>query len=200
MKGKAIAVGELVRELKKDAITFRRSGGGVTISGGEPLVQAEFLLELLKACKEQGWHTAMETTGLARESVIERVFPWVDLVLLDIKAIAPDIHKANTGVSNEIILENSIAISNIAPTVVRVPTIPGVNSTISEYRAICSHVKSMNGVDTIHILPYHTYGVNKYGLIGKEYPLTEVPPLTKDEIANLKKLVEDEGFKCVIGG
>jgi pyruvate formate lyase activating enzyme len=200
MKGKRMTVAELVKELKKDAITFRRSGGGVTVSGGEPLVQADFLAELLKACKEQGWHTAMETTGLASDGVIERVFQWVDLVLLDIKAMDPVVHKANTGVSNEIILKNSIAISNIAPTVVRVPTIPGVNATEGEFRAICAHAKAMKGVGTIHILPYHTYGENKYGLMGKEYVFKDVPALTKEEIAGLQKLVEGEGFKCVIGG
>lgn len=200
MKGKRMTVSELVRELKKDAGLFRRSKGGITVSGGEPLVQASFLTELLKACKEQGWHTAMETTGLASEAVIEQVFPWVDMALLDIKAMDPAAHRANTGVSNDIILKNSIAISGISPTVVRVPTIPGVNATESEFRAICAHVKTMKGVGTIHILPYHTYGENKYGLMGKEYQFKETPSLTKEEIAGLQRLVEGEGFKCVIGG
>jgi pyruvate formate lyase activating enzyme len=81
-----------------------------------------------------------------------------------------------------------------------VPTIPGVNATAGEYKAICDHVKAMRGVDTIHLLPYHTYGENKYGLIGEEYPMKDVPSLSKDEIASLKKLVEAEDFNCIIGG
>jgi pyruvate formate lyase activating enzyme len=200
MKGKTFSVEQLVRELKKDAVTFRRSGGGVTMSGGEPLVQPDFLVELLKGCKEQGWHTAIETTGLAGHDVIERIFPWVDLALLDIKAMDPSIHKEYTGVPNETILKNSILISNITRTVVRVPTVPGVNASKGEYRAICAHVRTMRDVSTIHILPYHTYGENKYGLLGTEYPMKETPSLSKYEIAELKKLVEDEGFNCVIGG
>ncbi|MDR1649764.1 MAG: glycyl-radical enzyme activating protein [Synergistaceae bacterium] len=200
IKGKEMTVEQLVKELKKDSITFRRSNGGITLSGGEPLMQSDFAAELLKACKEQGWHTAMETTGLASEESLNKVFPWVDLVLLDIKAFDPAIHKKYTGVSNEVILKNSIIISNITSAVVRIPTVRGVNATVSEYEAICGHVKKMNGVDTIHILPYHTYGENKYSLLGEKYPLKDLTSLSKEEIESLKKVVESAGFKCVIGG
>ena len=200
IKGKEMTAGQLVKELKKDAITFRRSGGGVTLSGGEPLAQSDFAVELLKACKEQGWHTAMETTGLASDDVLKKVFPWVDLVLLDIKAFDSNVHKKYTGLSNDVILKNSVIISDIAPTVVRIPTVPGVNASAGEYEAICAHVKKMNGVDTIHILPYHTYGENKYSLLGEEYPMKGLACLSKEEIESLKKTVEAEGFKCVIGG
>ena len=203
IKGKEMTVEQLVKELKKDAITFRRSNGGITLSGGEPLVQSDFAVEVLKACKEQGWHTAMETTGLASEEVIRKVFPWIDLVLLDIKAFDPAIHKEYTGVSNEVILKNSILISNIAPVVVRIPTVPGVNASVNEYEAICAHVRKMNGVDTLHILPYHTYGENKYALLGKQYALKDLTLtkfLSKEAIESLKNVVENAGFKCVIGG
>jgi pyruvate formate lyase activating enzyme len=200
VKGKEMTVEQLIKELKKDAITFRRSKGGVTLSGGEPLVQSEFAVELLKACKEQGWHTAMETTGLASESVIEKVFPWVDLALLDIKAFDGKVHEEYTGVSNEVILKNSIMISNITSTVVRIPTVPGFNASREEYERMCGHVKKMNGVSTIHILPYHTYGENKYALLGEKYPMKETHYLSKEEIASLKEVVENEGFNCVIGG
>jgi pyruvate formate lyase activating enzyme len=200
IKGREMTVEQLVKELKKDAITFRRSSGGITLSGGEPLVQGDFAAELLKACKEQGWHTAMETTGLASEETLNKVFPWVDLVLLDIKAFDSAIHKKYTGVPNEVILKNSIIISNITSVVVRIPTVRGVNASVSEYEAICGHVKKMNGVDTIHILPYHTYGENKYSLLGEKYPMKDLTSLSKEEIESLKKVVEAAGFKCVTGG
>lgn len=200
LKGKTVSVTHLIEELKKDAITFRRSGGGITFSGGEPLVQREFLLEALKACKSQGWHTAIETTGYAPAKVIEEIFPWVDLVLLDIKCIDDAKHKKNTGVSNDLILKNSILLSQISPTVVRVPTIPNVNASRDEFSAICAHARRMHGVETIHILPYHTYGENKYELLGKKYAMTDVRSLVKEEIGELERIVEDAGFKCVIGG
>lgn len=200
LKGRRMTVEQLIRELKKDAITFRRSGGGITFSGGEPLLQHEFLVEMLKACKAQGWHTAMETTGYAPREVVETIFPWVDMVLLDIKAMDEKIHKKYTGVSNELILGNAILISNIAPTVIRIPTIPGVNATKEEFSAICRHAKAMRGVETIHLLPYHTYGENKYGLLGEEYPMRDAPSLTQDEIDDLKGIVEREGLLCAIGG
>ena len=93
LKGKKMTVEQVIKELKKDAIVYRRSGGGITLSGGEPLVQSEFAKELLKACKAQGWHTAIETTAYANTETIEEVFPYIDLALMDIKSINSEMHK-----------------------------------------------------------------------------------------------------------
>jgi len=200
LKGAKMTVQQVILEFKKDATNYRRSGGGITISGGEPLVQSDFTLELLKASKEQGWTTAIETTACAESKVIEKVFPYVDLALMDIKSMDPEVHKKFTGVSNELILKNAPRVAEITKMVVRVPVIPGVNAAKEDISAICRFVKTLRGVETIHLLPYHTYGENKYELLGREYLMKDVRPLNPEEIQALKAVVEGQGFKCVIGG
>lgn len=201
IKGKRMDVQQVIKELKKDATNYRRSGGGITISGGEPMVQHTFATELLKACKAQGWHTAIETTGYTdSQKVIEKMFPYIDLVLMDIKSTNEEIHKKFTGVSNDLILSNAPKIAEIAKTVIRVPTIPEVNATAEDIQSICDFAKTLTGVETIHLLPYHTYGENKYDLLGKDYLMKEIKSLTKDEINDLKLIVEQNGFRCIIGG
>lgn len=200
VKGRKMTVEQIVKELKKDATNYRRSGGGITLSGGEPLVQSDFAKEIFKACKAQGWHTAIETTGYAKPETIEEVFPYIDLALMDIKNINSDIHKQYTGVSNEIILENAKKISEITQMVVRVPLIPEFNSSEKSILEICEFVKTLNNIDTVHLLPYHTYGENKYELLGRDYLMEKSISLNSDEIENLQKIVEKEDIKCVIGG
>lgn len=103
MKGQTMTVAEVIKELKKDATIYRRSGGGITLSGGEPLVQSEFARELLMACQSLGWHTAIETTLYASAEVIDKVFPYIDLALVDVKSMDAGIHQKYTGVSNDLI-------------------------------------------------------------------------------------------------
>lgn len=200
MKGKRMTVNDVIRELQKEENLFRRSGGGVTLSGGEPLAQPEFARELLKACKAKGWHTAIETTGFTTKEVVEDVFPWIDLALTDIKAINPSVHEQNTGVNNSRILENLLRISFITKVIVRIPLVPGVNDNEEEIRSIAEFAKLMSGVDTIHLLPYHTFGENKYNLLGRIYPMGNTPSLAENKIENLKKMIESMGFHCHIGG
>lgn len=200
MKGKKMTVEQVIKELKKDAIIYRRSGGGITLSGGEPLVQSEFVKELLKACKAQGWHTAIETTAYSNKEVIESVFPYIDLTLMDIKGTNSELHKKFTGVSNEIIIENAKLVSKLSKMVVRVPLIPEFNSSKEDILELCSVVKTLNNVNTIHLLPYHTYGENKYDLLGREYLMKDVKSLNENMIETLKEIIEEQGIKCVIGG
>ena len=200
LRGKAMTVRQVVQELAKDATSYRRSGGGVTLSGGEPLVQSDFALELLRACKQNGWSTAMETTGCVSKEIVEKVMPLVDHALVDIKAIDPAVHKANTGVDNRLILENALRIAHLTQTVVRVPVVPGVNADPGSIAAIAQFAKLMQTVETMHLLPYHTYGENKYALLGRDYPMGEVPTLSCDRIEELKRVVESHGLNCVIGG
>ncbi|CUU49989.1 MULTISPECIES: glycyl-radical enzyme activating protein [Clostridium] len=200
LKGKKMTIEQVIKELKKDAINYRRSGGGITLSGGEPLLQSDFSKELFKACKAQGWHTAIETTGYANSETIEKVFPYIDLVLMDIKSTNLELHRKYTGVSNEIILNNAKRISEISKMVVRVPLIPDFNSSIQDILELCRFTKTLNNIDTIHLLPYHTYGENKYELLGRDYLMKDSRSLKEDEIEVLKKIIEDQGIKCIIGG
>ena len=134
LKGEVMSVNEIIQVLRRDAHYFRKSGGGVTLSGGEPLTQWRFARELLKACKAQGWDTAIETTAYGTDEAIEAVIPYVDLVLMDCKSTDPEVHKRVTGVSNEKIRKNAAKIVKIAnQVIIRVPTIPTVNAFEEEY-------------------------------------------------------------------
>jgi pyruvate formate lyase activating enzyme len=199
-KGKTMSVQQVIRELKKDATTYRRSGGGITLSGGEPLVQYEFASEILKASKGQGWNTAMETTGIGTVEAVEQVIPYVDTVLLDIKHMDPEQHKRFTGAGNEVVLKNAPRITKISDTVIRVPVIPGFNNSLEAIRKIAAFAKTLTGIRTIHLLPYHSFGENKYELLGKDYQLKHVKPLNPEDLTESKKIVEEYGFRCVIGG
>ncbi|WP_394523832.1 glycyl-radical enzyme activating protein [Lacrimispora sp. JR3] len=199
-KGKTMSVQQVVRELKKDATTYRRSGGGITLSGGEPLVQYQFASELLKASKSQGWNTAIETAGIGSAEAVETVIPYVDTVLLDIKHMDKEKHKRFTGASNEVVLQNAPRISQISDTVIRVPVIPSFNYSPEEILAIAEFAKTLTGIRTIHLLPYHTFGENKYGLMGKDYGLKHIKPLNPEDLNACKEVVERCGFRCVIGG
>ncbi|EGC83506.1 glycyl-radical enzyme activating protein [Anaerococcus hydrogenalis] len=200
VKGKNMTVEEVINELKKDESYYHRSNGGITLSGGEALMQADFCRELLKACKARGWHTAIETEGYASKDAINKVMPYIDLALLDCKASNDEIHKKWTGVSNKLIRENSYLIQDITHTIIRIPTIPTVNSDINEYRDMIKFIKTLPKVKEIHILPYHNYGEKKYELLGRDYKLKNIGKVDEKHIEKLKQLVESEGFICEIGG
>ncbi|MBZ4023187.1 glycyl-radical enzyme activating protein [Rhodobacter sp. TJ_12] len=199
--GRRMTLAEVMQELRKDAIHYRRSGGGVTLSGGEPLMQSAFAKQLLMACHEQGWNTAMETTGCTTREVIRDVIPHVDNLLMDIKAIDPAVHQANTGVDNRIILENALIAASLSPNpVVRVPVVPGVNDNEREIAAIAHFATLMPKVNTVHLLPYHSFGENKYTLLGRQSPMGATKDLRPDAILPLKAVVEAAGLNCMIGG
>ncbi len=200
MKGRVMTVEEVIKEAKKDDSYYWNSGGGITLSGGEALMQPEFAKEIFKAAHAQGWNTAIETEGYAREEVIRDVIPHVDTVLLDIKANDTDIHKKWTAVDNHLIKENAKIIQELAHTIIRVPTIPGVNADKKEFTDIVKFVAGLGKVKELHILPYHRFGENKYNLLGKDYDLEGVQTLDEEYVEELKKIVEDHGLICKIGG
>ncbi len=199
IKGKSMSVSDVIRELKKDAGAFRRSKGGVTISGGEGLVQHDYCTELLKACQTQGWTTCIESTCYAEPEVIEQVFPYVNMALLDVKCIDPVKHKDATGVSNELILKNIRRAGEITRVIIRVPVIPGFNNSEEDIRQIVEYARTVPGVRMIHLLPYHSLGSNKYTLLGREYTLPE-KNMKKEEVQPFEKIVLENGFECRIGG
>ncbi len=200
IKGKYRTVADVIQELKKDAGAFRRSGGGVTISGGEGLVQHAFTRELFKACQAQGWSTAFETTGYAKPEIIEEVFPYVNDTLLDIKSMNLVKHKEQTGVDNQLILQNAKRIAELSQVTVRVPVIPGFNYTPEDIRAIATFAKTLPKVHMLHLLPYHALGSNKYEMIGRTYEMETLENLKASALKDYEKIVNDCGLECLIGG
>lgn len=200
--GEETTVEKIITELKKETVQYRRSGGGVTLSGGEALMQPEFAIELLKACKAMGWHTAIETTGYANEDVIEKVIPWVDLVLLDIKSLDDEKHKKYVHVSNEKIIKNARKISTLGiELIIRVPVIPEFNCDENSIYDIAKFAKSLNGVKHLDLLPYHKLGANKYGNLGRDCKMGQgISTPDENTMNKFKKIVEQCGLECTIGG
>lgn len=198
--GKDVTVGELIDEISRDRIYYRRSGGGLTLSGGECFYQPEFTVALLKAAKNAGINTAVETTSCVSYDVISKALPYIDYYLMDIKHVDSIKHKEYTGVSNERMLENAKKLAKEANNfTVRVPVIPGFNDTAAEIEAISSYAASI-GAKQLHLLPYHRLGKDKYDGLGREYLMGDAPLHTSDEIEHLKAAAEKSGINVVIGG
>jgi pyruvate formate lyase activating enzyme len=167
LSGREYSVEETVAEVLKDKLFFDVSGGGVTLSGGEPLAQSEFIAELLIALKQQGIHTAIETCGEAEWSVFERIMDYTDLFLFDIKHLSSRIHEMGTGVGNERILSNfQLLTKRNQDIIVRVPQIPNYNADIVHLRKLERYVRD-HGVSHLEFLPYHRLGQSKYTALGR---------------------------------
>lgn len=197
--GQDITVEEVMEIVEKDRNYYKRSGGGLTLSGGECLGQIEFARDLLRAAKERGLNTAIESTGNKPYEDIEKLKPYLDLYLMDIKHINSEKHKAFTGVSNELILTNAKRIAKDFHLIVRTPVIPTFNATCDEIREIAKYAKSI-GANEMHILPYHRLGKDKYYGLGRTYSLEEIEPPSKELMKQFLEIVEQEGLKGQIGG
>ena len=138
---------------------------------------------------------------MASEEVIKEIVPWLDVVMMDIKHIDPEVHKEYTGVSNEQILKNALLISSLAKKmIIRVPVNPGFNASPNVIAAIAKFTTYLHNVNELHLLPYHDLGSNKYGMLGKEYELAGVKKPENEFMEELKAIVEKEGLTCKIGG
>lgn len=199
--GKDVTVGEIIGEVIKDRAYYRRSGGGITLSGGETLLQKEFAYALFTAAKENGLSTAIESTSFAPYETIEKLLPVIDVFLMDIKHINSAKHKEYTTQSNELILENAYKIAlNAKKLIIRVPVIPTFNDSEEEIRQIAEFTSKLPNVDEIHLLPYHRLGEDKYSYLGREYKLSGVGTLSKEKMEAFKSICENSGLKCQIGG
>ena len=199
--GRDVTVEDIMPEILSDMPYYRRSGGGVTLSGGEVLCQADFARELLRECKENGLHTAVESAASSSFSEIEKILPFLDMYLMDIKHMDAEKHKEYTGVSNERILENARKIADSGvELIIRTPVIPGFNDSAEEIRAISHFAKNLPGVREHHLLPYHRLGQDKYAGLGRKYSLSEIEPPSREKMEYLLSIAETSGLKCKIGG
>jgi pyruvate formate lyase activating enzyme len=199
--GKDVTVAEVMETVEKDRGYYRRTGGGLTLSGGECLCQPDFCEALLASAKQRGISTAIESMACAEWSVIERMLPHLDTYLMDIKHMRPDKHREFTGKSNELMLANAkrVAESGKTQLVIRVPVVPTFNATEEEIGAIAAFADSLPGVKKMHLLPYHRLGQDKYDGLGRKYTLSEILPPT-DEFMNGLVDVASRYIKTQIGG
>ena len=196
-------VDEMLNELGKDSVFYYHSGGGVTVSGGEPLMQKDFLAALLEGCVMQGINTAIETSGHVPWENIEKVLPWVDTLFYDLKHLDANVHKHITGVDNGLILENLKKIDENPrsfPIVVRMPVIPSLNDDDSNIKALGLFCRGLKKIKEIQLLPYHRLGIETYRRLSLAYALEGVASPHDGEMGRKKKLLTDMGLTVRIGG
>ncbi len=200
LAGKTMSVSEVLEIVNKDSSFYEQSGGGITFSGGEALLQIDFLYELAKACKDQNLNTCIETSGYASWKSLEKVMPLIDLFLFDIKTIDDESHKKNIGVSNKLILSNFEKLINAGANVcVRIPIIPGFNDSESNITNTIDFLKKHGNNCTVSLLPYHTLGVTKYKKLDMEYSLADVPTPSQESMQEIAEMFNKNGFYTTIG-
>ncbi len=187
--------------MAQDAAFYRNSGGGITISGGEALLQREFTLELFKKSKEAGFHTTLDTTGYCKWEHMKKVLEYVDLILFDIKHMDTEKHKEKTGVTNELILENLEKAAKRTKIWLRIPLIPGYNDSEKNLQQVAELALRIKA-EKVSLLPYHEYGRTKYPRLGLEYCFTEADILEPDSdiVTRSKALMESYGLSVGVGG
>lgn len=198
--GTAYEPEELIREVLKDRMYFETSGGGVTFSGGEPMLHADYLKRVLMLAKEAGLHTAVDTAGNVPFSAFEAVLPYVDVFLYDIKMWDEECHREATGVSNKLILENLARLTDAGAHVfIRTPVIMEWNGNLDEFRAISSFLAGLaKPVELIQLLPYHSYGVGKYGTLGLTNTIADHTPPAREFMEEALSCYLDKGLPARI--
>ncbi|MCG3219026.1 MAG: glycyl-radical enzyme activating protein [Candidatus Heimdallarchaeota archaeon] len=194
--GRSINSTELMEEILKSTIYYDFSEGGVTFSGGEPLLQSSFLKEVLEKCKKEGIHTTLDTSGYSSLKILKSVIDYIDLFLFDLKLINERLHKEFTGVPNKQIIENLRFITQTRSNdvIIRIPIIPGITSTDQNIEDILTLLSSLNMVKEVNLLPFHNVS-EKYDRLGMEYKLDHVRAPSDEEMAKVKERFEEKGFK-----
>ena len=203
--GKAMSVEECMKEIMRDVGYYERSGGGVTVSGGDPLVQADFVAELFKACKEQGIQTCLESTFHAPWSEAEKVLPYADIVISDIKHMDSAVHKEYTGVGNERVLENLKKLTEEdRELILRIPVIPNVNDDMGNIEATADFILNELGgkVRTLQLLSFMRLGEEKYTSLGMPYQMKDVKMNRRSFQKHVNELADyfnSRGIHCLVG-
>jgi len=198
--GYEITVSDLRNEINKDTLFYEQSGGGVTFSGGEPLLQSDFLLDVLTCCKKDYIHTAVDTCGFCETETILKAAEITDCFLYDIKFINDQKHKEYCGVSNKIILLNLKRLSETnVKLLIRIPVIPSINDSLLEMNDIFNFIKDFPNIETVHLLPYHNIHSDKYNRLGKKYELSGISDSESPNMSAIVKIFRGR-FNTKIGG
>ncbi|MFC1977918.1 glycyl-radical enzyme activating protein [Chloroflexota bacterium] len=199
--GKQITVDDVFKEVSRDKSFYEGSSGGITVSGGEPLRQANFVAVLFQKCRREGISTCLDTCGYAATDKLKEVLEFTDYVLYDIKHMDADCHRRFTGVPNDLILNNAkfVASSGI-PMLYRIPLIKDVNDTTHNITETAQFVKALGNGAAVELLPYHRLGIGKYQTLDKPYPGEDFITPSSEEIESVKHIFEEYGIPCTIGG
>ena len=199
--GQKITIAEVMDQIKKDMVFYDESGGGVTFSGGEPLMQPEFLLHLLRACKQANIHTTIDTCGYADKNTFEMILPHSDLFLFDLKIMDEQDHQKYIGVPNQKVNENLKFILDSGKEMhIRIPIIPGITDEQKNIDNVIGFLQSLSGIDIINLLPYHKIGAHKYERLGMEFKAQEIEEPSDGKMQLVKEQFEDAGYQVSIGG
>lgn len=198
--GQPVSVDDVVRDILRDRTFYDVSSGGVTISGGEPLLQPDFTLAMLERCRAEHVHTALQTCGHVKPAALRRAATIADLVMFDLKIVDETRHRRATRVSNWLILDNLRALASLRrDLVIRVPLVPGINDDWRNLAEIGAFVDSV-GLARVDVLPYHRAGIAKYGRLGREYPLEWLPPAPAESLTLAVDTLKRAGLDVRVGG
>jgi len=198
--GRTMTVAQVMEQVEKDVIFYDESGGGVTFSGGEPLMQPDFLEAILKRCRELEINTAVETSGYAGPEVLRRIAPYVDLFLYDVKHMDEEAHRESTGVSNGLILANLAELcAGQSRVEIRFPVIPGVNDDEDNVAALADLAAALD-ITGVRLLRYHSAGSEKHASLDRTYTLTDLEPPSDEKMAGIRSSFESAGVKVLNGG
>jgi pyruvate formate lyase activating enzyme len=192
----------VMSEIEKDTVFYEESGGGATFSGGEPLMQHEFLKKLLIACRTKGIHTAVDTSGYARPDVLNAIVKSVDLLLFDLKLMDDATHRKYTGVSNAMILANlnELLTHNSEKVVVRIPLVPGITDAGQNINDIIAFLLAHGDCRNVSLLPYHRTGEAKYERLSLDNKMLGTTPPSHEIICQITSLFQKKGFHVKLGG
>ena len=194
--GKKITADEVIQEFNKDRVFYEKSRGGITISGGEPLLQPDFTQAILSDCKQSGIHTSVDTAGNIPWQFFEQVLPYTDLFLYDLKCINPEKHLSATGSGNRLILNNlSQLLKENKEIWIRIPLIPNINDQDEDILDFSAVLASMKQIQKIQLIPYHRYGVGKYDSLGIAYKLADTLPAPAEKIKHIADLFLQQGIR-----
>lgn len=189
---------DVFKKVRRDKMFYETSGGGVTVSGGEPMTQADFVTELFKLCKDDGIHTCIETCGYASSEGYHKVIPYTDLFYFDLKIMNPELHKKYTGCDNVLIHENAkIVAESGVPVLFRQPLIPTVNDTEDNIVKTAEFMKYLGKTD-LQLMPYHRAGQTKYDALQMKYQTADLQIMNPEHITEIKDRYISLGINCTI--